>query len=214
MQNLKKNWLEEFGNFFFEWCKIWNRTVLPFQNWHEKFNKFWPEHSKISKICSLMCWFWPKYIMLQLKKVQSSYVWLHSRLTQSLKENWLVLPKIVMRNLANFEQSTWKSSNWDLGGILMSLKFKGELCVMTMKNDAKAEEELTCQFKIDMKNLTNFNPSSRKSKKFALQSLMKKWTDINRRLTNPANWCLTNVWPILTDTISYSTYSVLVILNQ
>ena len=34
---------------------------------------------------------------------------------------------------------------------------------MTMKNDAKAEEELTCQFKIDMKNLTNFDPSTGKS---------------------------------------------------
>ena len=49
----------------------------------------------------------------------------------------------------------------------MSLKFTGELCVITMKNDAKFEEELTCQFKIDMKNLTNFDPSTRKSKKFA-----------------------------------------------
>ena len=49
----------------------------------------------------------------------------------------------------------------------MSLKFTGELCVNTMKNDAKFEEELTCQFKIDMKNLTNFDPSTRKSKKFA-----------------------------------------------
>ena len=49
----------------------------------------------------------------------------------------------------------------------MSLKFTGELCVITMKNDAKFEEELTCQFKIDMKNLTNFGPSTRKSKKFA-----------------------------------------------
>ena len=38
----------------------------------------------------------------------------------------------------------------------MSLKFTGELCVMTMKNDAKFEEEWTCQFKIDMRNLTNF----------------------------------------------------------
>ena len=37
----------------------------------------------------------------------------------------------------------------------MSLKIAGELCVMTMTNDAKFEEELTCQFKIDMKNLTN-----------------------------------------------------------
>ena len=50
----------------------------------------------------------------------------------------------------------------------MSLKFTGELCVMTMKNDARFEEELTCQFKIDMRNLTNFDPSTRKSQKFAL----------------------------------------------
>ena len=50
----------------------------------------------------------------------------------------------------------------------MSLKFTGELCVMTMKNDPKIEEELTFQFKIDMKNLTNFDPSTQKSKKFAL----------------------------------------------
>ena len=50
----------------------------------------------------------------------------------------------------------------------MSLKFTGELCVMTMKNDAKFEEELTCQFKIDMRNLTNFDLSTQKSQKFAL----------------------------------------------
>ena len=50
----------------------------------------------------------------------------------------------------------------------MSSKFTGELSVMTMKNDAKFEEELTCQFKIDMRNLTNFDPSTRKSQKFAL----------------------------------------------
>ena len=39
---------------------------------------------------------------------------------------------------------------------------------MTMKNDAKFEEELTCHFKIDMRNLTNFDPSTRKFQKFAL----------------------------------------------
>ena len=50
----------------------------------------------------------------------------------------------------------------------MSLKFTGELCVMRMKNDAKFEEDLTCQFKIDMRNLTNFNLSTRKSQKFEL----------------------------------------------
>ena len=50
----------------------------------------------------------------------------------------------------------------------MSLKFTGKLFVMTMKNDAKFEEELTCQFKTDMRNLTKFDPSTRKSQKFAL----------------------------------------------
>ena len=39
---------------------------------------------------------------------------------------------------------------------------------MTLKNDEKFEEELTCHFKIDMRNLANFDPSTRKSQKFAL----------------------------------------------
>ena len=34
----------------------------------------------------------------------------------------------------------------------MSLKFT-DLCVMTMKNDVKFEQELTDQFKTDMSNL-------------------------------------------------------------
>ena len=50
----------------------------------------------------------------------------------------------------------------------MNLKFTGELCVTTMKNGAKFEEELTCQFKIDMRNLTSFDPITQKSQKFAL----------------------------------------------
>ena len=54
----------------------------------------------------------------------------------------------------------------------MSLKFTGELCVMTMKNDAKFEEELTCQFKIDMRNLTNFDPSTRKSQNMHFDGLL------------------------------------------
>ena len=35
-----------------------------------------------------------------------------------------------------------------------------------MKNDTKIEEELTCGFKIDMRNFTNFYPSTQKSKKY------------------------------------------------
>ena len=39
---------------------------------------------------------------------------------------------------------------------------------MTMKNDRKIEEELTCHFKIDMSNFRNFDSSTQKSPKFAL----------------------------------------------
>ena len=49
----------------------------------------------------------------------------------------------------------------------MTLKFTEELCVMTMKNDAKHEEELTCHFKTEMRNLTSVDSSTQKSKKFA-----------------------------------------------
>ena len=53
----------------------------------------------------------------------------------------------------------------------MGLKFTEEteeLCFMKMKNKARFKDELTCRFKIDRRNLTNFDPSTQKSKKFAL----------------------------------------------
>ena len=51
-----------------EWCKMWREIDLSFQNWHEEFDEFWPEHSKISKICTLMGCFWPKCIMFEFRK--------------------------------------------------------------------------------------------------------------------------------------------------
>ena len=39
---------------------------------------------------------------------------------------------------------------------------------MTVKNDAKFGEELTCCLKIDIRNLTNFDPSTWKFQKFTL----------------------------------------------
>ena len=39
---------------------------------------------------------------------------------------------------------------------------------MAMKNDANLEEELTRRFKIDMRNLTNIDPSTLKSQTFSL----------------------------------------------
>ena len=39
---------------------------------------------------------------------------------------------------------------------------------MTIKNDAKFEEELSFHFKIDMKNLRNFDPGSGQSQNSAI----------------------------------------------
>ena len=50
----------------------------------------------------------------------------------------------------------------------MNLKFTEELCVMAKKNDATFEEELTCRFKTDLRNLTSFDPRTQDSRKFAL----------------------------------------------
>ena len=50
----------------------------------------------------------------------------------------------------------------------MTLKFTEQLCIMRMKNDEKFKEDLTCQFKIDIRNLPNFDPSTWKPRKFAL----------------------------------------------
>ena len=43
---------------------------------------------------------------------------------------------------------------------------------MTLKNDGKSEEELTCRFKIDINNLMNFDSRTRKSQKFRLNGLL------------------------------------------
>ena len=80
-----------------EWPKIWRGIDLSVQNWHQEFDKFWPEHLKNSKNYTLMGCFWPKHIMFELKKVQRIYFWTHWRLMQNLKENWLVLSKLTWR---------------------------------------------------------------------------------------------------------------------
>ena len=91
------------------WCKIWRKTDLRFRKWHEEYDKFPSEQLKVSKLG----WWDP--------------------LIQSRKS--------------------------------MSLKSTEKLRVMKMNNDAKFKEALNCHFKIDMRNLMNFDPSTWKSQK-------------------------------------------------
>ena len=41
---------------------------MSFQNWHKEFDKFSPEHLKVSKNFTLMGSFGTKYILFELKK--------------------------------------------------------------------------------------------------------------------------------------------------
>ena len=89
IQNLKQNW-------------------LPFQSWHEEFDKFWSEQMKISKICTLIGFFWPKYIMLELKKCRTVRFDGTEYWCKIWRENDLCFQK-WHRNLANFHESMLKN---------------------------------------------------------------------------------------------------------
>ena len=56
-----------------EWCKIWTGIDWSVWNWHEKFNDFWLQHSKISIHFTLKGCFRPKYIMFELSKYRGVY---------------------------------------------------------------------------------------------------------------------------------------------
>ena len=94
---------------------------------------------------------------------------------QILKKNWLMVWKKKLEKFDRLSPGHLKVSKlglwWDpfvQSRKDMTLKFAEESSVMTMKNNAKFEEELTCHFKTDMRNLTNFDSSTWKSKKIAL----------------------------------------------
>ena len=155
MQNLKRNWLVSSKLTWGIW-RILTRALENLKN-------------------LLFNWLlWPKYIMFELKKYRG--VMFHDtekwckiwRKTDLWFGKWHEeFGKFSPEHLKVSKLGLW----WDpfvQSRKCMSLKFTEELCVMTMKNDAKFEEELTCYFKIDMRNLTNFDLSTWKSKKLAL----------------------------------------------
>ena len=154
-----------------EWYKIWWGINLLFQNWHEEFGKYWPEHSRVPKMLTLMGSFWTKYTLFELKKYtgvifHGNEEWCKIlRKTDLWFEKWHEkFGKFSPEHLKVLKLGPW----WDplvQRRKFISLKCTEELYVMTMKNDAKFEEELTCHFKTDMRNLKNFDSNTWKQKK-------------------------------------------------
>ena len=157
-----------------EWWKIWRGIDLLFQNWHKEFDEFWLENSKVSKIYTLIGYFDQSISCLSWKKYRGvlfhdTRVW-----CKIWKKTDLWFGK-WHEEFGEFSPVHTKVSKLglSLGSFMqsrkyMSLKLTGELCVTTMKNDSKFRKELICQFKIDMRNLTNFNSSTRKPQKLTL----------------------------------------------
>ena len=77
-----------------DWCKIWRKTELQFGKWHEEFDKFSPEHLKVSK---LGLW-WHPFVQsikcVSLKFTEEFCVSWKWRMMQSLKRNWLIISKL------------------------------------------------------------------------------------------------------------------------
>ena len=103
-----------------EWYKIWRGIDLSFQNWQEEFDKFWPEHLKVSKFFPLMGSFWDKYILFELKKVQRSYLPWHWRVMQNLKRNWLVVSKLTWEIWQILTRALESLRNFHFNGLLLS----------------------------------------------------------------------------------------------
>ena len=100
--------------------KIWRGFDLLFKNWHKEFDKFWPVHSKVSKIFALMGSFWAKYILFELKatKVQRSNLPWNWRGIKNLERNRLVLSKLT--------EEIWQILTWPLQS-LKNVHFNGHL---------------------------------------------------------------------------------------
>ena len=118
-ENLKRNW-------------------LTFQNWHKEFDEFWLEHWKVSKVCTLMGCFWPKYIMLELKKYRGvtfhdtgewCQIW---RITELFFQKWHGESCKFSPELFKIWKLEFSGDPFIQSRKCMSLKFTLEICVMTM----------------------------------------------------------------------------------
>ena len=157
-----------------EWYKILRKTDLRFENWHEEYGKFSPEQLNVSKLA----YWWDPLIQSRKSGSLNSTEKLCHDIEEWCKiwrgidlsfQNWhkefnefwpeyLKVPKIFIL-MCPF----WAKY------VLFVLKiYREELPLMKLKRNTKFGEESTCLLKIGIRNLSNFDLSSRKSQRFSL----------------------------------------------
>ena len=153
--------------------KFEEELTCRFEIGHEEFDKFWPEHSEVLKLCTLMDFLWTKYKMFDLKK--RGYLSLHWRVIKKLKKNWLVVWKMTQGIWQIFTRALESLKIWTLKGSFYSKEKIYEIkiyrSVMCHDNEEwckiwRGIEMLFLNW--HMRNLIRFEASTRKFKKFAL----------------------------------------------
>ena len=157
-----------------EGYKIWRGIELLFQNWHKEFDKISLEHSKVSKIFILMSSFWAKYILFELKKYRGI---IFHETEEGYKiwggidfsfQNWhKEFDKIWPEHSKVSKIFILKSSFWAKYIFFELKKYRG-IIFHEIEEDTKSGKELTCCFKIGVRNLTHFNLSTQKLQRFSL----------------------------------------------
>ena len=140
--------------------KIWRGIDLQLQNWHMEFDEFWLKNLKVSKMWTLMGCFWPRYTMIELKRYRGD-IFHFSCMIQNLKKSWLMVWKMTWGISQIFNRKVEVENAW-------ATTYRGVISNKNWRGIAKSEEELTCFFKIGMRNLTDFDTSTQKSQHFAL----------------------------------------------
>ena len=134
--------LKEFRGVIFhdaeERWKLWRGTDLSFQNWHAEFENFWPIHSNVSRIFTLIGFFWTKYILFDLNKYRGDIfhdtqewrkIWLGLTFQNWCKEFEKFLPEqLKVSNTFTLIASFWtKYTMSELKKLKIDAKFKGKL---------------------------------------------------------------------------------------
>ena len=134
-------------------------------------------------------------ILFRWKSTEESYL-MTLKINAKFEEKLTLGSKNDMKNLVSFNASSgvWKCALWCATFVkrilCFSQKSTEELCVITLKNDAKFEEELTYALKNGMRNLANFHPTLESLESLTLTIVDNVWAKKLQRSYVSWHWKL------------------------
>ena len=129
-----------------------------------------------------------KYWGVRLSSVQK-----HWRVMQSLKKNWLLVPKMTRGIWLILMQAVRSLKN-------LRQKSTDELSGITLKNDGKFEEKLPYALKNDISNLANFDSTVESLKIYTLMgSFWPKYHVWAKKVRISYRTVPSTIWPIFSE---------------